>query len=260
MNEPLHIDATPPVLNVTINRGKANAIDAATSRMLSDVFAGFRDDPDLRVAIVTGAGTRFFSAGWDLGAAAGGEAFDDDFGAGGFGGFAELPGRTKPVIAAVNGMAVGGGFEMVLAADLVVTAGHAEFFLPEATLGIIADAGSVRLPKLLPRPLALELLLTGRRLRAAEARSWGLVNQVVTANELAGAARALADRVVAAAPLAVAATLDAVDRTDGMAVAEGLQALRSGQAEPYERMLASGDAREGPRAFAERRAPVWTGR
>ena len=143
---PVRVVADGPVLEVTLDRPKANAIDAATSRELSRVFSEFRDDPELRVAILTGAGDRFFCAGWDLNAAAEGEEFEADYGEGGFGGFGELPGLRKPVIAAVNGMAVGGGFEIVLAADLVVAAEHARFWLPEASLGIVPDTGSVRLP------------------------------------------------------------------------------------------------------------------
>ena len=165
-----------PVLEVVIDRPKANAIDAATSRELSRVFAAFRDDPDLRVAILTGAGDRFFSAGWDLNAAAEGEDYEADYGEGGFGGFGELPGLLKPVIAAVNGMAVGGGFEIVLAADLVVATDHARFWLPEASLGLMPDSGSVRLPRMLPPAVANEVLYAGRRLNAADALRWGLVN------------------------------------------------------------------------------------
>ncbi len=143
---------------MTLDRPKANAIDAATSRALGDLFSSFRDDPQLRVAIFTGAGTRFFSAGWDLKAAAAGEQYDSDYGAGGFGGYPELPGLYKPVIAAVNGMAVGGGFELAISADLVVAADHATFFLPEPAVGVISDVGTVRLPKLLAAPLATEVL------------------------------------------------------------------------------------------------------
>jgi len=254
------IDRRPPLLTVTLARGTANAIDAATSRELSDVFSGFRDDDELRVAIITGAGGRFFCAGWDLDAAAAGEAYDADFGAGGFGGYAELADLRKPVIAAVNGMAVGGGFELVLGADLVIASEHATFFLPETSVGVIPDAGSVRLPRLLPRPVAIEMLIAGRRLTAAEALGWGLVNRVVVAGELLDAATELADRVVAAAPLAVEAVLDLIRRTERMPVSDGLRLLRSGTVDPYERMLASRDALEGPRAFGERRPPRWTGR
>ena len=252
--------ADGPVLEVTIDRGKANAIDAATSRELSRVFAGFRDDPDLRVAILTGAGDRFFSAGWDLNAAAEGEDFEADYGEGGFGGFGELPGLLKPVIAAVNGMAVGGGFEIVLAADLVVAADHARFWLPEASLGMVPDTASIRLPRMLPPAVANEILYAGRRLDAAEAQRWGLVNSVVDASELMAEARALAARVVEAAPLSVAAVCEIRDGTIHLPLAEAFELLRSGELAAYEAMLASGDAAEGPKAFTEGRTPRWTGR
>ena len=249
-----------PVLEVTIDRPKANAIDAATSREMSRVFAAFRDDPDLRVAIVTGAGDRFFSAGWDLNAAAEGEEFEADYGEGGFGGFGELPGLLKPVIAAVNGMAVGGGFEIVLAADLVVAAEHARFWLPEASLGLIPDAASIRLPRMLPPVVANEVLYGGRRLDADDALRWGLVNSVVDASDLMSEARALATRVVEAAPLSVAAIAEIRDLTGHLPLAEAFERLRSGELAAYEAMLGSADATEGPTAFAEGRAPHWQGR
>ena len=248
------------VLEVVLDRPKANAIDAATSRELSSVFVGFRDDPELRVAIFTGAGERFFCAGWDLDAAAGGEAFEADYGEGGFGGFPELPGRNKPVICAVNGLAVGGGFEIALAADLVVAAEHAAFFLPETGLGIIPDAGAIRLPRILPPVVANEVLYAGRRLKADEALRWGLVNAVVPADRLLDEARALAARIMASAPLAVEAVI-AVDRTTrSFPLDEAFAHLRSGELDGYERMLASEDAEEGPRAFTEGRDPHWQGR
>jgi crotonobetainyl-CoA hydratase len=260
MSEALIVERTPPIMTITLSRGKANAIDMTTSREMSAVFAGFRDDPAYRVAILTGAGDRFFTAGWDLGAAVEGEEFESDYGEGGFGGFPELAGLTKPVIVAVNGMAVGGGFEMAMAAHLVVAADHAEFFLPETRVGIVPDAGTVRLPGLVPRQLAFELLLTGRRMSAAEAHARGLVNRVVPGRELMATARALAEEIVAVAPLSVAAILDLVERTDGMAVAEAYRLMRSGEVELYERMLTSEDAQEGPRAFTEKRPPRWSGR
>ncbi|MYN66536.1 MAG: crotonobetainyl-CoA hydratase [Acidobacteria bacterium] len=252
--------ADGPVLEITLDRPKANAIDAATSRELSQVFATFRDDEDLRVAILTGAGDRFFCAGWDLNAAAGGEDFGADYGEGGFGGFGELPGLLKPVIAAVNGMAVGGGFEIVLAADLVVAAEHARFWLPETSLGIVPDTASVRLPRMLPPAVANEVLYAGRRLDAAEAQRWGLVNAVVSAADLMAEVRALAARVVEAAPLSVAAISQIRDRTQHLPLAEAFKLLRSGDLDAYEAMLASADAVEGPRAFTEGRAPCWQGR
>lgn len=259
-NTGLLVERTPPLLIVTIDRPPANAIDAGTSRSMSRIFSEFRDDPAYRVAILTGTGPKFFSAGWDLKSAASGEEFEADFGVGGFGGFPELRGLTKPVICAVNGLAVGGAFEMVLAAHLVVAAEHAEFFLPEAALGFIPDAGSVRLPQLLPRPLAVELLITGRRLSAGEALTRGLVNRVVPDSDLMAAARALAREVISAAPLAVSAILDLIEATAGMSVENGLQLMRSGTFESYEAMVASEDAREGPAAFVEQRSPKWKGR
>ncbi|MCY3616420.1 MAG: crotonobetainyl-CoA hydratase [Acidimicrobiaceae bacterium] len=252
--------ADGPVLEVTIDRPKANAIDAATSRVLSRVFADFRDDADLRVAILTGAGDRFFSAGWDLNAAAEGEDFEADYGEGGFGGFGELPGLLKPVIAAVNGMAIGGGFEIVLAADLVVAAAHARFWLPEASLGLVPDSGSVRLPRMLPPVVANEILYGGRRLDAAQALRWGLVNSVVDASDLMSESRALAARVVEAAPLSVAAVSEIRNRTVHLPLPEAFKLLRSGDVAAYEAMLASDDAAEGPKAFTEGRTPRWQGR
>jgi crotonobetainyl-CoA hydratase len=260
MSEPVAMIRNGPVCEVLLDRPKANAIDAATSRALSDAFVEFRDDPDLRVAIFTGAGGKFFSAGWDLSAAVDGEDYEADYGPGGFGGFVELPDLNKPVICAVNGMAVGGGFEIAMAAHLVVAADHAAFWLPESGLGIIPDAGSIRLPRLVPRALANEILLAGRRLDAHEALALGLVNRVVAGDDLMDAARELATRVASAAPLAIAAILDIDRRTSQLPLEEAFTLLRSGTIETYEQMLASNDASEGPAAFAEGRDPRWEGR
>ena len=166
------------VLQVTLNRPKANAIDLATSRLLGDTFKAFRDDPALRVAIVTGAGEKFFCAGWDLKAAAAGDAVDGDYGVGGFGGMQELPDLNKPLIAAVNGLAVGGGWELALACDLVLASATASFALPEIRAGTLADAAAIKLPKRIPYHMAMELLLTGRWLDAEEAKRWGVVNEI----------------------------------------------------------------------------------
>lgn len=253
-----HTERVGGTLVVTIDRPKANAIDAATSIALGEVFAAADTDPSVRVSIITGAGERFFSAGWDLGAAADGEAFDSDYGVGGFGGFPDLPNRAKPVIAAVNGLAVGGGFEIAMAADLIVAADHAQFFLTEAQLGMLPDAGAVRLPRLLPRHIARELLLTGRRMSAEEAARWGLVNRVVPLADLLTTALELGEGVAASAPLSVAALLDIERRTAPMTLADAMAALRS--IPSYRAAIDSQDAIEGPAAFAEKRSPQWTGR
>ncbi len=259
VSDAVSVIADGPVLEVTLNRPKANAIDAATSRQLGTVFADFRDNPELRVAIFTGAGDRFFSAGWDLNAAAEGEEFEADYGVGGFGGFGELPDLLKPVICAVNGMAVGGGFEIALAADLVVAADNARFWLPEASLGIVPDSASVRLPRMLPQVVANEVLYAGRQLNAAEALHRGLVNSVVEAAAVMDEARALAAKIVQAAPLAVAAISEIRNQTGHLTQPGAFELLRSGDLVSYETMLASADAQEGPRAFTEGRTPNWQG-
>ncbi len=257
---PVLTEQQGPVLLITLERPKANAIDSATSHCLYEVLAGFDRDPALQVAIITAAGERFFSAGWDLNAAAEGEAVDADHGPGGFAGLTEFFSLTKPVIAAVNGMAVGGGFELALACDLIVAAEHAQFFLPEGQIGIAPDSGGVfRLPKRLPRAIALEKLLTGKRLSASEALGYGLVNEVVTSAELLPAARALAERITASAPLAQRAIKELVAAGEALSIAEAFQLQRSGRLSAYARMLESQDAEEGSNAFAEGRSPIWTG-
>ena len=246
------------ILEVTINRPKANAIDAATSREMSAVFESFMKDPQLRVAILTGAGSRFFSAGWDLTAASEGEAFESDYGVGGFGGICELKYRPKPVIVAINGMAVGGGFEIALAADLIVAAEHAEFFLPEANLGLIADNATIRLPKIVPPNIAREMLISGRRMSATEAQSWGIVNQVTSTENLMTAARELATKICAAAPLSVAAVLELVRDLEDVSTDDAMPILRSN--ETYRAAINSQDAKEGADEYAEKRSPKWQGK
>ena len=246
------------VLEITLDRPKANAIDASTSREMGELFLTFREDPGLSVGIVTGAGEKFFSGGWDLKAAAAGE--EEDFGASGFAGLTELFDLDKPVIAAVNGYAAGGGFELALACDLIVAAEHAEFFLPEVNLGFVPDAGGVlRLPRRMPRAIAMEMLLTGRRIDATEAARWGIVNKVVPQPELMDTARELAEQIANAAPLATRAVKAIVQATEGLALEEAYAVLRGGKIAIYEEMLESDDAKEGPRAFAEGRPPVWRG-
>ncbi|MCA1278186.1 enoyl-CoA hydratase-related protein [Saccharopolyspora sp. 7B] len=261
MTDPVRTDVHDGVLTITLDRPSANAVDVPTSRALHAAFDRLHRDDALRVAVLTGGGDRFFSAGWDLKAAAAGEAVDADHGPGGFAGLTEFFALDKPVIAAVNGLALGGGFELALAADLVVAADHAEFALPEATLGIVPDSGGVlRLPQRLPRAIAAELLLTGRRMTAAEAHRYGLINRVVPAADLLAEADGLARRICAAAPLAVTAIKEITRRTAALDVEAGQRLLRSDALPHYRAVLTSADAEEGPRAFAERRPPRWTGR
>jgi crotonobetainyl-CoA hydratase len=248
------------ILVITLDRPKANAIDVATSLELYAAFKTLNDNPALRVGIVTGTG-RFFSAGWDLGAANDGEAVDADHGPGGFAGLTEYFGLTKPVIAAVNGLAVGGGFELALAADLIVASETAKFWLPEAQLGMLPDSGGLlRLPKAIPERIAREMILTGRRMDADEAASLGLASRVVPGEALLEAALELATIIARAAPLAITAARDILRDTAGMGVEAGYRHMRSGRVPSYQAMLQSDDALEGPRAFAEGRAPEWKGR
>ena len=259
MTEAVRTEAQNGVLTITLDRPKANAINVATSRALYAAFQQLQDDPTLRVAILTGTG-RFFSAGWDLGAATEGEAIDADHGPGGFAGLTEFFGLSKPVIAAVNGLAFGGGFELALAADLIIAAEHVEFALPEVKLGMIPDSGGVlRLPRRLPRAIATELLLTGRRMSAQEALRWGLINQVVPTEALMQTAQELAATIVQNAPLALAAVKEVLRETEGQTLTQAYQTLRSGTLRSYSAMLTSEDAQEGPRAFGEKRAPRWSG-
>ena len=260
MSGAVRVEAVGEVLLVTLDRPRANAVDVATSHELHAAFERLERDPALRVGVLTGAGDRFFSAGWDLKAAVAGEAVDADHGPGGFGGLTELFSRRKPVVAAVNGLALGGGFELALAADLVVAADTAELALPEVSLGLVADSGGLlRLPRRLPSVVAMELLLTGRRMSAAEALQRGLVNQVVPPGELLDAVLSLARRVAGNAPLALAAVLEVTRATEGVAVEEGFRLMRGGGTPAYRAVLGSDDAAEGPRAFAEGRPPEWRG-
>lgn len=248
------------VLVITLDRPKANAIDVGTSQALYAAFKELDDDPALRVGIITGTG-RFFSAGWDLNAANEGEAVDAVHSPGGFAGLTEYFALSKPVIAAVNGLAVGGGFELALAADLIVASEAAQFWLPEAQLGILPDSGGLlRLPKCLPERLATEIIFTGRRLSAAEALHFGLASRVAAPDTLLESSLELARSIAASAPLAIRAAKDVVRSTVGLDIEAGYALMRSGTIASYDRAIHSEDAIEGPKAFAEGRLPVWKGR
>jgi len=257
---PIKTTRRDKVLEITLDRPKANAIDLATSRIMGQVFRDFRDDPDLRVAIITGAGKKFFSAGWDLKSAAEGDAVDGDYGVGGFGGLQELPGLNKPVIAAVNGIACGGGLELALAADIIVAAEHATFALPEIRSGTVADAASIKLPKRIPYHVAMDLLLTGRWFGTDEASQWGLISRVVPSENMILEARKLADEIASGPPLVQAAIKEIVREAEGMRFQDTMNRVTKSQFPTVERLYRSQDQKEGARAFAEKRDPVWKGR
>lgn len=248
------------VLEVTIDRPKANAIDFATSRSMGEVFAGFRDDPALRVAIITGGGERFFSAGWDLKAAAAGEPVDGDYGIGGFGGIQELEDFNKPVICAVNGICCGGGLEIALCADIILAADHATFALPEIRSGTVADAASIKLPKRIPYHIAMEMLLTGRWLDAGEANRWGFVNEIVPADKLMERAWEVARLIESGPPLVYAAIKEVVREAENMRFLDALRKITKREFETVDTLYSSEDQLEGARAFAEKRDPIWKGK
>lgn len=259
MNEKSRIRATAkgPILEITFDHPPAHAFNEQACRDLDAAMSRLNDDPELRCAIVTATGERMFSAGWDLKAVAAGES-GEDFGPHGFMGLRRFD-VNKPVIAAVNGLAVGGGFEFALNATLVVAVEHAEFGLPELQRGFIPEAGGLwRAHRKLPVNLASELLLTGRRLTAAEGFRVGFINRVTTSARLMDEARDLARAVIAGTPLAVAALLEATREVEALSDEAAFERLHSGLP-ARARMRKSEDFREGPRAFAEKRAPRWTG-
>jgi len=246
------------VLEVTIDRPKANAIDLKASRRLNEVFTAFRDDPALRVAIVTGAGDKFFSPGWDLKAAAAGEKSDEDWGVGGFGGLNYPRNLNKPIIAAVNGIACGGGFEVVLGTDIIVMEEHAQFALPEIHVGVLADAGTVKLRRRIPYHVAVEFLMTGRWMDAAEAKHWGLANHVVPKGAAMKKAREIAAQLASGPPLLFPAIKQLLRHTEMVPEHEAFELHDALDA--VQRVIRSEDLKEGTRAFTEKRSPRWSGR
>ena len=249
---------------VTINRPEVmNALHSDANSELSEVFTDFKDDDNAWIAILTGAGQRAFSAGNDLKATAAATARGESMVAQApanrpiyFGGVIGLQ-CYKPIIAAVNGVAAGGGFEIALACDLIIASEQARFALPEPRVGLMAAAGGMhRLPQQLPLKVAMGLLLTGKWLSAQEAARLGLVNEVVPAEQLIATAERWANEILECSPLSVRLTKDSVMAGLALPVEEAMTADR----ERLRILFASQDFREGPRAFAEKRKPHWTGK
>ncbi|HEX2791052.1 MAG TPA: enoyl-CoA hydratase-related protein [Steroidobacteraceae bacterium] len=258
MSEGIRTTTDGPILEVTLDRPKANAINLAASRRLNEIFGAFRDDPKLRIAIVTGAGERFFSAGWDLKGAAAGEESDADWGAAGFGGLNYPRNLDKPIISAVNGIACGGGFEIVLGTDIIVMEEHARFALPEINVGVLADAGTIKLRRRIPYHVAVEFLMTGRWMDAAEAKHWGLANHVVARGQALNKAREIAQQLAAGPPLLFPAIKQLLRHSEMVPEHQSFELHDSLHA--VQQVIRSEDLKEGARAFTDKRPPVWKGK
>jgi len=255
MDKPVKTKIEGSILEVTIDRPKANAIDAKTSIILGDTFADFRDNPKLKVAIITGSGEKIFSAGWDLKAVNEGEAADADYGVGGFGGLQELPNMNKPIIAAVNGIACGGGFEIMISADIIIAAEHATFALPEINVGVVADAATIKLRRRIPYHVAVEFLMTGRWMDVKEAKHWGLVNEIVKTNHVLKRAWEIADKISKGPNLIYSSIKEVLRETENEKEIPSFKILRS--LESVKKVYGSEDLKEGASSFVKKTDPNW---
>lgn len=258
MNDPIKVKKEGSILEVTIDRPKANAIDSKTSIILGDIFADFRDNPNLRVAIITGAGEKFFSAGWDLKAVNEGEKADADYGVGGFGGIQELPNMNKPIIGAINGIACGGGLEVMISTDIIIAAEHATFALPEINVGVVADAATIKLRRRIPYHVAVEFLMTGRWMDTTEAKHWGLVNEIVKGKDLMIRAREIAKKISEGPNLIYSSIKEVLSKTENVDELPAFDVLRS--LETVKKVYKSEDLKEGASSFVKKNKPKWKGK
>lgn len=271
MDRQVQVTVNGGVLEVAMARPPVNAINLSLSRQMYDAFRQLNEDDSLRVGLLHSAGNakNIFSAGWDLKAFAAGESVDAeqgfDLGPGGLGGLPEFFGLYKPVVVAVAGGAIGGGFELALGGDVIVCAEDAWFWLPEMQRGFLPDAGAIqKLHHRIPYNVAVDMIMTGRKMYADEAKHWGLVRDVVPVDKLMDHAREVAATIAAGAPLVAVALKEFLRRYGHASVEQSHAATRRawvGQSDlpNYERMIQSDDFREGSVAFAEKRDPAFKG-